>query len=173
MIFPSYTPIVVAVICIAPLVVGVLLFKIVQSSRQWVRVPPRVFAVLLCLCGVCLLALDGFMSFYFSSTEHSSAIYSPDHQKSIRIETWDAGAVGGGTSVVLYSHFGLIQKSVFSGEYHQTDKDSVRWLNNSSIVISYGGSYSATPVSPFCQGSGSISVKCNPVTFTYPRVISN
>jgi hypothetical protein len=170
MIFPNYRTIVVIAICIAPIVVGVLLFRGVRLARLGFKVPTRIFSVLLCMCGGCLLFLYGCMS-TFSSTEHSSAIYSPDHRKAMRIENWDAGALGGSTSVVLYSHFGVITKTIFSGEYYQADKSSVQWLNNSEILIRYDSSY-GTSTSPFCEGSRSVAVRCEPVKYAYPRTIS-
>jgi hypothetical protein len=169
MMFPNYQAMAVIGICIAPVIVGGLLFRIVRSTRPVVRIPTRIFSVLLCVCGVCLISLWGFMNFYFTSTRHSSAIYSPDHQDAIRVETWDAGAVGGGTNVVLYSHFGLVTKAIFSGDYAQVDKNSVRWLSNSQVVIEYDKSYEIA--NPFCEGSRSVSVKCVAVAFTYPRTL--
>jgi len=171
MIFPNYQAMAVIGICIAPLILGGLLFRIVRTTRSVVRIPTRIFSVLLCVCGACLISLWGFMNFYFTSTQHSSAIYSPDHRQALRVETWDAGAVGGGTSVILYSHFGLITKTIFSGEYAQVDKNSVRWLSNSHVLIEYDNSYETA--NPFCDGSRSVSVKCMAVAFTYPRTVAD
>lgn len=172
MIFPNYGTLGRLAICIAPIVLGVLLYRLVRSNRPSVKLSARVLGVLLCLCGGFLSLLYGCVS-AFSATEYSSALYSPNHRYAIRVENWDAGALGGSTSVTLYSHFGLITKTIFAGEYAQTDRDAIRWLSNSEISIDYDKNPYESSRPPFCEGTGRITVSCRPVEYKYPRTVQN
>ena len=172
MIFPNYGTLGRLAICIAPIVFGVLLYRLVRSNRPSVKVPARALGILLCLCGGLLSLLYGCMS-AFSATEYSSALYSPNHRYAIRVENWDAGALGGITSVILYSRFGLITKTIFSGEYAQTDKATIRWLNNSEVSIDYYIDPYESSRPPFCEGTGTITVSCRPIEYKDPRTIQN
>jgi hypothetical protein len=159
MIFPDYPTIGIVVSCLVLCVAGIYLFRQTRLSRIAVRVPTRLFSGVIVVCSISVLGMFGCAS-AFDVTTHSTPIYSPDHLSALRITDVDSGALGGYTWVGLYSHHGLIGRSIFSGDWKAAEPQTVRWLNDSEIVIGYHASYIHRPT---CKSVNGISVKCEPV----------
>jgi len=165
MIFPDYWTIGIVVICLFLCGGGVYLFRRTGSSSPVVKVPTRLVSGLVVACSVVALGMFGCASAW-NVTAHSIPIYSPDRQRALRITDTDSGALGGFTNITLYSHHGLIGRNVFSGDWRAVEPRTVRWINDSQVVIRYDASYIYPPA---CNSASGVSVRCEPVTYTYPH----
>jgi len=165
MIFPDYSTIGIVAICLGLCGGSVYLFRSTGLSSTIIKVPTRLVSGLVVACSVLALGMFGCASAW-NVTTRSAPIYSPDHLRALRITDTDAGALGGFTGITLYSHHGLIGRTIFAGDWKAAESQTVRWLNNSEVVIRYDASYIHPPR---CDSAEGVSVKCEPVTYTYPH----
>jgi hypothetical protein len=108
------------------------------------------FLILLLICWKLLGCDHGDMT--------SAALYSPDHTRAVFLETFDAGAMGGGTSAELYSHYGFSKTLIYVGNWRSLEEQNVHWLSNSELKIEY---YSDT-APEMCQSTKTVRVICEP-----------
>jgi len=165
MVFPDYSTISIIATGIVLFGGGIHLFHRTGSSRLIVKVPTRIISGLIVVSSGLLLGIFGCATAW-NVTNHSTAIYSPDHLRALRINDTDSGALGGYTWVTLYSHHGLIGRTIFAGDWKAVEPQTVQWLNDSQIVIHYDASYLDHPT---CKSVSGVSVRCEPVTYKYPH----
>lgn len=85
---------------------------------------------------------------------YSTPLYSPNGKMAARIRTADEGALGGGTSVELFSAHGLDTNQLFQGGWRSVQPGDVRWTSDSELTISYEGeAYS-------CASAQTVKVRC-------------
>jgi len=154
MIFPDYEEIRAFGVLMGFLFAAIWAFRSARSTRKIIRMSVRLLSVLvMVLASTVTLVLVGC-----GTITRSAPIYSPDHQKAIRITNVDWGAVGGDTSVELYSHYGLISEKVFTGEFAAVGPKDIRWVSNSEVSIRYFGSL--TKAAETCNQAHSVKVNC-------------
>ena len=154
MIFPDYGEIRAFGVLVGLLLAAIWAFRAASSMRKIIRVSVRLLSgFIIVLASTVTLILAGC-----GTVTRSAPIYSPDHQKAIRITDLDWGAVGGDTSVELYSHHGLISEKVFTGEFAAVGPKDISWVNDSEVSIRYSGF--ATKTAETCNQAHSVKVKC-------------
>ncbi len=77
----------------------------------------------------------------------------------MRIENLDGGALGGTTSVGLYSLEGLMKEEVLTGEWNIVEQKDLHWDGNGHLLITYDGRWGNIPT---CYRARSIEVNCIP-----------
>ncbi len=137
---------------------GVWLFRVVKSRRRLVRLPVEFGSVVLVLLGsVVMLLLTLALTLGQRISTNSAPIYSPDRKFAIRVENTDEGALGGVTSVALYSAHGLQTDVIFRGEWKAVEAKDIHWIGNDSVLIAYH--HPSQP--PYtCASARGVSVRC-------------
>lgn len=87
---------------------------------------------------------------------YSPLIYSPTGTFAARIELDDYGATGGDESVDLFWARGLMQSTVFAGDWGTVEPSDVRWKSDSELLISYDGRVYN------CKSTSAVKVTCSP-----------
>lgn len=90
---------------------------------------------------------------------HGPPLYSPDHKVAARIETWDAGATGGGTTVRVFQSKGFDTKVVFSGNWESVDEKDLSWLDGHHLKIVFAHRLDR-PQADLCTDAGDVHVTC-------------
>lgn len=90
---------------------------------------------------------------------HAEPIYSPDRKHVLVIRDWDAGALGGGTTVDLYSYDGLLEQSIVGGEWKVVERQNARWTSNTEVLLGYEKIYERVPA---CSSTKAVHVVCVP-----------
>ena len=137
---------------------GIWLFRVVKSRRRLVRLPVEFGSVALVLLGsVSVLLFIVVLTWGSRISKSSAPIYSPDRKYAIRVESTDEGALGGVTSVVLYSAHGLQTDMIFSGEGNDVEVKDVHWIGNDSVLVLYHH-----PSQPpyICSSAREVTVRC-------------
>lgn len=140
--------------CAVLLCLSIWGFRALKNQRAWVRVPLRILAVLVCIIDGLLLCLLIFGIFAMDS--HSALIFSPDHHHAAQIWNTDGGAIGGDTSVTIYSDWGFKRELVLWGMWDVVEQKDVHWNGNSELLITYRND------PPNCSNTKSIAVHCVP-----------
>jgi hypothetical protein len=99
-----------------------------------------------------------FLMLYFlipSAPTRSIVVYSPDHTMAARLETWDAGGMGGGDYVKLFRWHGLDSTIVYTGGWHSVTASDVHWKSDSELEIFY--SYARDTD---CKNAPKVAVTC-------------
>jgi hypothetical protein len=124
------------VICIAAsvafFVLGIWVSRIVKSKGMLIRLPARVVSLGIIGLGSIAILFVGCGALFTST---SAPVYSPDRKQALRIQNIDGGALGGATSVILYSGLGFHQAFIFSGEWKVVEVKDLRWISNDEILI--------------------------------------
>jgi hypothetical protein len=85
---------------------------------------------------------------------YSSPLYSPNGRMAVRIRISDEGALGGSTSVELFSAHGFNTSEVFQGASLTVKPEDVHWKNDSELEIRYDGEIYS------CSNAGIVKVHC-------------
>jgi len=96
----------------------------------------------------------------FTKTTRSIPVFSPDYTYAARVTDFDAGAIGGDTSVTVYANHGVRNATVLTGGWKIVGAQDVRWLTNSELLVEYPTDTGYDP--PICKSFGSIKVTCRP-----------
>ncbi len=105
--------------------------------KSWViKVPVSIVAALLILIfGATFLLFSFFVS--VDSDNHSRPIYSPDRKKAVRGENWGGFGTSYGTSVLIYTWYGIRSELVFSSEGNPPDVKDIIWSDDRHLVIQF------------------------------------
>jgi hypothetical protein len=85
---------------------------------------------------------------------HEEAVYSADGHAAARVESYDAGATGGGTWVRVYSNHGLQSGQAFVGGWDSVGRNGLHWDSNTELTVEYEGEPHT------CKNVGRITVHC-------------
>ena len=146
-------------ICIALMLLAVWGFRALRQLRPWLRISLRCGAVVLIV--ISGLALCLVIPVFCFMDSHSALVFSPNRNYAAQVENVDEGAVGGDTSVVLYSIAGFRQEQVLGGEFGIVEQKNLHWDGNSRLIITYGGAYGEPPV---CYNARDVEIRCQPAT---------
>jgi hypothetical protein len=83
-------------------------------------------------------------------------LYSPGHDKLVRVTTDDEGAVGGHSQVELLTHHGFASSYVYMGYWKSVDIKDVHWIDDSHVKILYD---SSSPEHD-CESTPAVKVDC-------------
>jgi hypothetical protein len=153
MIFPEWRRILIYCVLFVLIFSSIWAFRLVRTRHLVVRIPVRI--VSLAVFGLASLLTLSIVSCEFSNTR-STPIYSPDHRHALRIYDYDAGATGGSTEVLLFSHYGLLSNAVFEGNWKAAEPKGVHWVNDREVEILYEPSYGP----PSCMSTGQVTIRC-------------
>jgi len=131
-------------------------FRKIQPQRAFVRIPVRISTGLFVAMSFVLMSMYGCTE---AATTHSNALYSPDRSQTIRSDDYDAGALGGWTSIYVYANHGLTSHRIYSGSWKSAEIKDISWLNNSEILISYP-QWSSEDKPYLCGGTAHLRVTC-------------
>ena len=146
-------------ICIALMVLAVWGFRALRQLRPWPRISLRCCTVvLIVISGLALCLVIAGLCFMES---HSALVFSPNRNHAAQVENVDEGAVGGNTSVVLYSIAGFREEQVLGGEFGIVEQHNLHWDGNGRLIITYGGVYGEPPV---CYNARDVEIHCQPAT---------
>lgn len=147
---------VVAVFAVAIAILGLACAVIwsIRKRRNVLRVP-----VIILSSPIAVLALlfIGLSVLSLGCQSYSVPLYSPSHNKLVRVSTNDGGPLGGDSEVELLTHHGFSSKYIYRGGWKSVDiaKD-VRWLDDDHIAIQY---------EPYefhdCTSTKTVSVRCS------------
>jgi hypothetical protein len=135
------------------LLLGIWMFRIVKLKRILIRLPARVVSLGFIGLGSIAILFAGCGALFVST---SMPIYSPDRTRALRIENLDRGALGGDTSVILYSSFGFRQSFIFTGEWKIAEVKDLRWSSNNEVLIGWHGSVLPST----CEDAQGVTVRC-------------
>lgn len=130
---------------------------LVSDARWFIRMPVRALATLVICASISVLSFLALLANLTAST-YSFPVYSPKHRHAARIETYDAGGLGGGSNVHIYTWHGLISRTVYYGGWDSVQSSGLYWISDSQLQIWYD--YNAGE--PHCQSMGKVSVTCVP-----------
>lgn len=121
----------------------------------------RIIAVAISL----LVSLVGSLVFAASlaasgCSAYSPMIYSPSGKIAARTNDYDAGAVGGDTSVTLHWAHGLRSQTVYAGEWKSVLPSEIKWVSDSELIIRYDAGYG--PLNSPCSSTSQVKVNCVP-----------
>jgi hypothetical protein len=135
---------------------GIWGFRKVQPRSAAIRLPVRIVSSL--FAGASLLLLT-MVSCGEAVTTHSTPLYSPDGKQAVRTNDYDAGALGGWTTIYLYSDHGFYSQSILGGLWKNAEIKDVRWLSDSEILISVP-QWSPDEKLPECASTNHVKVTC-------------
>ena len=129
-------------------------------ARKLRNKPMQIAIRIVCfpLGAVASLAVLLFMAGW-GCISHSPPIYSPSGIMAARIEDADEGAIGGETSVELFSAHGFRKQTLYVGEWKSVQRSDIQWNNDTELVIHYSTSYN--PHS-HCYSVHIAKVSCSP-----------
>ena len=159
MIFPDYGEIRYFGFVCGIFFAAYFVFRSVRRTATLIRYPVRILAVFFGLFGLVM----GWIPLGWVKETRSSPIYSPDHHRAIMITETNAGAAGGDTSVQLYSNYGLLSETIFTGDYGVVESKGISWVSNSEAVIKFWGEFPEGHNS--CNQAHSVTVRCESVTW--------
>jgi hypothetical protein len=133
-------------------------FRFAGRKTGVVRLILRIVAVTVFIAGL-LVTVAFRMGSDLSS--FSSPIYSPDHKHALRIEDVKMEP-GPRTTVYLYSNHGFLIDRVFYGTLGSVTAKDIHWLDNSSVLITYG----PPSAKQFCASTAQVRVSAEPRTST-------
>jgi len=138
---------------------GLTILSIGPCVAIWLlRKKRKTFKVTAALLGAPIVLLAGLLIadqfLPLGSTDHSAPLYSPDHEKAVRVRTNDDGALGGDTQVELFSHHGFSSTDVYEGGWKSLEMKNVRWIDNQQLEITYDG------IIYRCSSTRAVAVHC-------------
>lgn len=160
MVFIDYEALTVFAIPISVILLGVWGYFAVRrkgSSLSWLLV--RIASVGISSLGCFLLLLIG-CAHAVTDTINSAPIYSADHKHAVRVSDFDYGAVGGDTSVILFSSHGFSNRTVLAGGWKIVEAQDIHWTANSELLVEYPTDTGYDP--PVCNSFADIKVTCRP-----------
>lgn len=128
---------VVEVFAVAMAILGAAwaLIWLVRRRRNLLRIPVIILSSPIALLAALFIGLQVLS---FGCESYSVPLYSPSHNKLVRVSTDDEGALGGSTAVELLTHYGFSSTYIYRGGWKSVDvaKD-IRWLDDNHITIQY------------------------------------
>jgi hypothetical protein len=136
---------------LAILALAALAYWLVRRQGRLLRLTMRTLSLGLALVGSLIAAL-GVLP--MGCLSYSKPIYSPGGMEAARLRIADEGALGGGNTVEITSHYGLRHDDVFLGDWASVEPKDIRWLSDSELTISY------TRELVSCSSTASVKVHC-------------
>lgn len=137
----------------AALAIALALFLFWKAEKR--SRPTKWVARLLCtpvvILGILFLILEWSA---LGCLSYSAPVFSPDRRMAARIRTDDEGALGGSSSVELFSMHGLEREDLFVGGWKSVRPDGIRWADKSGLTIVYEGELD------LCAGTRAVRVVC-------------
>src|SRR5579859_7554696 len=97
---------------------------------------PRIAISVICFFVSLVGSLVVVASLAFSGWEtHSPMMYSPSGKVAARANDFDAGAIGGDTSVTLHLAYGLRSQTVYGGGWKSVGPSDIKWTSDSQLII--------------------------------------
>ena len=107
----------------------------VRKSRNLLRIPVVILSSPIALLATLFI---GLQVVFIGCESYSVPLYSPSHDKLVRVSTSDGGALGGDSAVELLTHHGFSSTYIYRGGWKSVDiANDVRWLDNNHIAIRY------------------------------------
>ena len=159
MIFLDYASMQPWLYPIAGVVLAVAFGKLANGQRRPIFYVFGSLCVLSSLLTAAMTLLVIPFGVLFEQTTQSAPIYSPDHSSAVIVSNADSGALGGSTYIQLYAKHGFVNYLVFVGDYAQTDRTHVRWLDGNRLEISFWQSRLA----PRCSSNRFVTIVCTPL----------
>jgi hypothetical protein len=138
-------------ILLALLVVSCAAIWFVRKRRRSLRIAIAIVGSPIAVLASLFLALQVLA---LGCLSYSNPVFSPDHSQAARVRTDDEGALGGNSSVELFSKHGLSATEVYWGRWTSVDVKDVRWVSDTDLDIVHDG-----PMY-YCQSSSSVKVHC-------------
>ncbi len=134
------------------LVLSILGFRRARKMRRQLL---RIVVQLLCVPLGILGSLATLLLLAGSGCESHSAIFrSPSGTVAARIDDSDEGALGGSTTVELFTALGLRRQTVFLGEWKSVQPGDIHWENDLKLTVSYRGQPN------YCKSTTVVKVNC-------------
>ncbi len=141
----AITIIVLATACVA--------IRLVRKRRNLLRIPVILVSSPIALVAALFLGLQVLTP---GCETYSVPLYSPKHDKLVRVTTDDEGALGGNSQVELLTYHGISSTYIYVGDWKTVDIKDVRWIDDRHISILYD----ASPETHFCTSTASVRVDC-------------
>jgi hypothetical protein len=145
---------VVGRVCLVILLIALPVLSIwfVRNKRWLVRIPVQIVSALALFCALFFLMILLLLPWPHT---YSVPVYSPSRTMAARIDSYDAGPLGGAyNSIEVFSSHGLASDVVYSGEFESVSAEDLRWKSNSELEIYYEGP-------PYdCKSAKGVSVRC-------------
>jgi hypothetical protein len=133
------------------MIAACLAIWVVRGRTKWLRWTTVIFGYPVIVFAVLFFALQVLAS---GCQSYSSPVYSPDRSQAVRIRTDDEGAMGGNSTVELFSEHGLHSKDVYWGEWRSVDVSGLHWTTNSKLEVRYEGPMYT------CESTKAVTVRC-------------
>jgi len=145
-------------VCFALLCLGGWAVWAVRQKRWAVKI--SVIAISLPIGAVASFLLLLFVLGQLMGCEsHGRPVYSPNGKSAARVETTDAGALGGDTVVAVYTAHGFRTKTVFFGGWRSVEDEDVLWTDDKNLTIRYEH-WTGFDEQKTCSDFGDIRVHC-------------
>ena len=158
MLFIDWSMLATLLIALVAISGAIAVIWAVRKKKLLIKIPVIVSSVPFGLLGTLALLLMALGQIWGCET-HEDPIYSPDGKSAARVETWDAGATGGGTDVLVYADHGFRVNTVLSGNWRFVGAGDVEWLDNSHLLIRYDH-YDGYDEAKSCRSTRAVDVKC-------------
>ena len=127
---------------------------LVRKRRNLLRIPIVVLSSPIALLAALFI---GAQVLTLGCESYSTPLYSPGHNKLIRVSTLDGGALGGSSALELLTHHGFSSTYIYRGGWHSVDvSKDVHWLDDGHVTVEYD---------PYqfddCTSTKTVQVRCS------------
>jgi hypothetical protein len=153
MVFVDWDLMEEALVCLVAMLACIAGLRYSRRKRLAIQIP--LVALSIPIAGLAmLLGLLLVLETFSGCRTNEQAVYSADGRRAARVESFDAGATGGGTWVRVYSNHGLQSGQAFVGEWDSVGRNGLHWDTNMELTVEYTGKLES------CKDVVGITVHC-------------